>query len=287
MPDDLKAYCGVPLLLLKALYGYTFSGKCLYEEQEEFLIDFGMQPSPLPANSRMSIPWGCILLILQYSDNFLISSTDAFFKNNFQKALSNRFEIKWKPRADLFLQARIRQDFNGNISLDQHRYAKSVVGRYVPTASTMPSPTDLRKFASPLPTNMVWTKTNSSKALSNVVSLEAEYGFRFIEAVGSLNFLSNTAYEELFAIRKACKYMHLPGRIHFQALLHLLYHLRCHSPQALTYYRNVSKLSIAKMLQEAGHTTVDPCFFGFVIPLLVIVMLPVPPVVMLVSFKVD
>jgi hypothetical protein len=56
MPDDLKAYCGVPLFLLKALYGYTFSGKCLYEEQEEFLIDFGMQPSPMPANSRMSIP---------------------------------------------------------------------------------------------------------------------------------------------------------------------------------------------------------------------------------------
>jgi len=41
------------------------------------------------------------------------------------------------------------------------------------------------------------------------------------------------------------------------------------------------------MLPEAGHTTVDPCFIGFVIPLLVIVMLPVPPVVMLVSFKVD
>ena len=73
----------------------------------------------------------------------------------------------------------------------------------------------------------------------------------------------------------------------FQALLHLLHHLRCHSPQALTYYRDVSKLPIAKMLQEAGHTTVDPCFIGFVIPLLVIVMLPVPSVVMLVSFKVD
>ena len=90
------------------------------------------------------------------------------------------------------------------------------------------SSTDLRKFASPLPTNMVWTKTNSSKALSNVVSLETEYGFRFIEAVCSLNFLSNTAYEELFAICKVCKHMHLPG-IHFQALLHLLHHLCCHS----------------------------------------------------------
>jgi hypothetical protein len=39
----LKPYCGVPLLLMKALYGYTFSGKFLYEEQEEFLISFGMK----------------------------------------------------------------------------------------------------------------------------------------------------------------------------------------------------------------------------------------------------
>jgi len=234
---------------LKALYGYTFSGKFLYEEQEEFLIDFGMRPSPMPAIWRMSIPGGGILLVLQYSDDFLISSTDA---------LSNRFEIEWKPHADWFLQARIRQDSNGNISLDQYHYAKSVVGRYLPTASTTPSPTDLRKFASPLPTNMVWTRTNLSKTLSDVVSLETEYGFWFIEAVGSLNFLSNTAYEELFAIRKACKHMHLPGRIHFQVLLHLLHHLRCHSPQALTYYRDASKSPIAQMLQEAGHATVDP-----------------------------
>jgi len=54
--------------------------------------------------------------------------------------------------------------------------------------------------------------------------------------------------------------MHFPDRIHFQALLHLLHHLRCHSPQALTYYCDVFKSPIAKMLQEAGHTTVDPCF---------------------------
>ena len=61
MPDDLKDYCGVPLLLLKALYGYAFSGKFLYEEQEEFLIDFGMRPSPMPAIWRVSIPRGGIL----------------------------------------------------------------------------------------------------------------------------------------------------------------------------------------------------------------------------------
>jgi hypothetical protein len=38
VPDDLQAYCNRPLLLLKALYGYTYSGKFLYEEQSSSLL---------------------------------------------------------------------------------------------------------------------------------------------------------------------------------------------------------------------------------------------------------
>jgi hypothetical protein len=245
---------------MKALYFYTFSGKFLYEEQEEFLISFGMQATPMPALWCMHLPGGGVLMVLQYSDGFLIASTDAIIKNKFKTALSTRFEIMWKPHADWFLQAHIQQDAGGSISLNHHRYAKSVVGRYLLTASPTPSPTDLRKFASPLPTNMVWTKANSSKTRTAGVDFETEYGFRFIEAVGSLNFLSNTAYEELFAICKACKRMHLPGCLHFQAPLHLLHHLRCYSPQALTYYPDVTTSPLATILQEAGHDAVNPSF---------------------------
>ena len=104
MPDDLKSYCGVPLLLMKALYGYTFSGKFLYEEQEEFLISFGMQSTPMPALWCMHLPGGGVLLVLQYYwDNFLIASTNAIIKSKFKTALSTRFEIEWKPYADWFL----------------------------------------------------------------------------------------------------------------------------------------------------------------------------------------
>jgi hypothetical protein len=36
LPDHLKSYGGVPLRLRKALYGYTYSGKFLFEEQADF-----------------------------------------------------------------------------------------------------------------------------------------------------------------------------------------------------------------------------------------------------------
>jgi hypothetical protein len=83
MPDDLKPYCGVPLLLMKALYGYIYSGKFLNEEQEEPLISFGMQSTPMPALWRMHLPGGGVLMVLQYSEDFLIASTDTIIKNKF------------------------------------------------------------------------------------------------------------------------------------------------------------------------------------------------------------
>jgi hypothetical protein len=92
-----------------------------------------------------------------------------------------------------------------------------------------------------------------------------------------LNFLSNTAYEELIAIRKAYKHMHLPGCLHFQALLHLLHHLRCYSLQA--FLPRCSKRPGTLLLIQASS--------GFAIHHLAIVMIPVQLVAMLVSFKVD
>ena len=44
--DELKSCIGVSLLLLLALYGYTFSRRMLYEHQAEFLETEGFLPSP-------------------------------------------------------------------------------------------------------------------------------------------------------------------------------------------------------------------------------------------------
>jgi len=38
LPNDIQDYCGVPLLQMQALYGYTFNGKLLYEECFETII---------------------------------------------------------------------------------------------------------------------------------------------------------------------------------------------------------------------------------------------------------
>ena len=264
VPDNIKSWFGVPLLLKKALYGYTFSGKLLYEEQAEFLESEGFRKTEVIALWKRERPAGKIILILQYSDDFLIAHNDPVIADEFKTKLGMRFKVETRPNADWYLQARIQRDAEGNYLLDQQRYSKSIVRRYLPNAPEVPTERDLHKYRSPLPHGFKWTKEDNSKHKGEVVSLEDEYGFRYIEAVGSLNYLANTAIEELYAIRKCCKHMNLPGRQHFKALLHLLHHLRCYPTNALIFYKDWKKSPVYTMLTEnQKHTITDGTLLWF------------------------
>ena len=100
--------------------------------------------------------------------------------------------------------------------------------RYLPNATKTPTPVEMRKFYNPLPRAFKWTKNDNAKTQDEADELANVYGYRFIEVVGSLIFLSNTAVRQLFAIRKMCKHMHMAGCTHYRAINHLLHHLRCY-----------------------------------------------------------
>jgi hypothetical protein len=263
LPIELHKWCGRPLLLLKALYGYTYSGKLLYEEQAEFLESYGMRQTTMVALWKKTLPNDKVLLVLQYSDDFLAACDDSKGLEEFKAAISSRFDVEIKPNADWYLQARIRQDADDNIILDQQRYSKSIVQRYIPNASPEPSERDLVKYKSPLPNGFKWTREDNSESKNEVKALEDEYGFRYIEAVGSLNYLANTATEELFAIRKACKHMDKPGRNHFKALLHLLHHLRCYPTQGIIFYSDWKDSAVYKMMLERDIKISDGTLIWF------------------------
>jgi hypothetical protein len=201
-------------------------------------------------------------MVLQYSDDFLVASTNDYAKELFKDAISNRFSIEWRDKADWYLQARITQDRDRNITLDQRRYALSIVQQYIPNQPPQPSPKDIRKFAHPLPRTFVWTRKDCSADAEQVAKLEFEYGFKMRAIIGSLNYLANTAYEELYAIRKACKYMHFPGRNHFVAVLHLLHHIRCHPPKAIKFYHDATEAPTSKLFDYAKLDRVNVHFFG-------------------------
>ena len=144
--------------------------------------------------------------------------------------MTKRFDIEHNPRATWYLQAQIQQDSSLNITIDQTRYARSIVQRYLPNASYRPSSEDIATYASSLAYDFKWHTDDCSASDDDVLVLEKEFGFRLIEVAGSLNYLSNTAIACHFAIQKLFRFTHKPGLPHFKATRHLLHHIGCNPP---------------------------------------------------------
>jgi len=172
LPEELHKWCGRPLRLLKALYGYTFSGRLLYDDQAEFLRNYGLRETEVIALWKMKVQGG-MLLVLQYVDDFLAAGPTRALED-FKVALAKRFDIETQPRADWYLQACIRSDSEGNILLDQQRFSKSIVRRYLPNSPEFATPDDIGKYRSPLPAGFKFTKDDSATA-EEVPALEDEY----------------------------------------------------------------------------------------------------------------
>lgn len=252
LPEEFARFCGIPLRSLKAIYGYERSGLLLFEAQAKFFTKYGLK-----ACEGAKALWvkrfdnENLLIVLQYSDDVIHGATEGNIGEDFKKAFCERFSTTPKP-LNWFLQSRIRQDADFNITIDQQQFAMSVIRRYLPNSPLKPTPEDVQRYASPLPTTFKFSKSDNSKDTQEVALLEEEFGFRFLEVIGSLNWLSHTCFEELFAIRKGCKFMHRPGRRHFKAIRHLLNHIRCHTPKALKFYSDVSRSPLFHLIKDAG-----------------------------------
>ena len=266
LPEHLHKWIGRPVLLVKALYGYNYSGKFLYQDQAEFLkVHCQMEETALPGLWVKHLDNGGTLMLLHYVDDILTACTDERAHHDFLAKLGTHFVIETKPRADWYLQTRIQQDEEGNITLDQTRYSISMLQRFLPHfANQEPTEVEVRRYSAPLPFDISLTMDDCSPDKERIEALEQEYGFRYIEAIGALNWLAYTCFEEIYAIRKLCRFMSKPGRPHFQAALHLMQHMRCHPPKALIFFHNVYDSPVAKMLAEVpGFEGQDPTFIIF------------------------
>ena len=129
---EYAAYCGKPVMLLKAMYGMTLSGKYWYEEFRDWLVSVGFtQSSTCPVLFTRHEPDGSFLRIIFYIDDGLYFATSDGALERFKKELPERFNVVFQGTAHWYLSARIHQDNQNNITMDQARYAKSIVTRYL------------------------------------------------------------------------------------------------------------------------------------------------------------
>ena len=93
LPEHIHKWIGRPLLLLKALYGYNYSGKFLYQDQAEFLVEQGMVQI-MPGFWIKHLPNDKIHMFLHYVDDILSASNDDQYHNDFIVCLQARFEAE-------------------------------------------------------------------------------------------------------------------------------------------------------------------------------------------------
>ena len=149
---------------------------------------------------------------------------------------------------------RISQLKDHSISVDQARYATSIVAKYLDTATVKVSKTF---YKTTLPSEMIFTKEDVSTSDEQVESLTREYNIHYRACIGSLIYLLSTRVDLSFAVHKLAKFSANPGKVHFEGLVHLLRYMRDNKTLGLKYYAD---------LNDAPVTDMGVVFFHSIIP---------------------
>ena len=114
------------------------------------------------------------------------------------------------------MSIRISQLKDHSISMDQARYATSIVAKYLDTATVKVSN---KFYKTKLPSEMIFTKEDVSTSDEQVESLTREYNIHYGACIGSLIYLLSTRVDLSFSVHKLAKFSSNPGKVHFEGLV--------------------------------------------------------------------
>ena len=126
-PEYAK-YFGRALIFLNSMYGMTNSGKFFADKLTEWFLEAGF----IQSKCQMSIyykyaPYGSKIVVLSYVDDCVYWYTNEDLEKWFVDNLGKRFHVKFLGYAHWFMSIIIYQLKDHSISVDQARYATSIV----------------------------------------------------------------------------------------------------------------------------------------------------------------
>ena len=118
------------------MYGMTNSGKLFSDELTDWLIEEGF----IQSQCQMSIYYkyaldGSKIVVLYYVDDYVYWYTNEDLGKWFVDTLGKRFHVDFLGFAHWFMSIIISQLKDHSISVDQARYANSIVAKYLDTAT--------------------------------------------------------------------------------------------------------------------------------------------------------
>ena len=133
---EYAQYFGRALILLKSMYGMTNSRKLFADEFIEWLLESGF----IQSQCQMSIyykyaPDGSKIVVLSYVYDCVYWYKNEDLGKWFVDTLVKIFHVNFLGYAHWFMSIRISQFKDNSISVDQARYATSIVAKYLDTAT--------------------------------------------------------------------------------------------------------------------------------------------------------
>ena len=125
--------------------------------------------------------------------------------------------------AHWFMSIRISKLKDNFISVDQRRYATSIVAKYLDTSTVN---VIIKFYKTTFPADIIFTKEDVSTSDEKVEKLTREYNIHYRSCIGSLIYILSIRVDLNFAIHKLPRFSENPGKVHFEGLIHLLIYIR-------------------------------------------------------------
>ena len=109
------------------------------------------------------------------------------------------------------------------ISVDQARYATSIVAKYLDTDIVKKS---TRFYNNSFPYVMIFTNNDVYTSDEQVENLSREFNIHYKVCIGSLIYFLYTRVYLSFLVHKLAKFSSNPSKLHFKLLIHLFRYIR-------------------------------------------------------------
>ena len=158
---EYAQYFGRPLKLLKSCYGMIFSKKWWFIVLQEYLVSEQGGFKQAECDNALFIKKendGSLTKMLVYIDDSLYFNTkeNQQLIQKFEDELQSCFKVQLQCDAHRFLSMRITRNQNGNYTIDQSRYTKSIVKKFLGV-------TNAKVTNRPLPSEWEASKSQESR----------------------------------------------------------------------------------------------------------------------------
>ena len=141
---------------------------------------------------------------------------------------------------------------DNSISMDQARYATSIVEKYLDTATVKES---TNFYKTNLPSDIILTKADASTSDEQFDKFTREFNIHYRACIGSFIYLLSTRVDLSFAVHKLAKFSANPGKVHLEGLVHLFRYIWENKALVLKHFSNINDTPVSKLLRQASIKT--------------------------------